>query len=94
MQKLCGDRNTKMNMGQKNLTPPSIRIGPLFEELKKGDLFYPPPSRMDQCLLLSNFFFERIPYINCRFRCTLNFKLMIDFKIKSQEVLGIQELRE
>ena len=39
------------------LIPPSIRICPLFDELKKGDFFYPPPSHMDQCLLLSNFFF-------------------------------------
>ena len=38
------------------LTPPSIRICPLFVELKRGDFFYPPPSHMDQCLLLSNFF--------------------------------------
>ena len=43
-------------MGQKDLTSPSIRICPLFDELKKGDFFYPPPSPMDQCLLLSNFF--------------------------------------
>ena len=42
---------------KKILTPPSIRICPLFGELKKGDYFYPPPSHMDQCLLLSNFFF-------------------------------------
>ena len=42
---------------KKILTPPSIRICPLFGELKKGDFFYPPPSHMDQCLLLSNFFF-------------------------------------
>ena len=41
---------------KKILTPPSIRICPLFGELKKGDFFYPPPSHMDQCLLLSNFF--------------------------------------
>ena len=49
---------------KKILTPPSIRICPLFGELKKGDYFYPPPSHMDQCLLLSNFFFfECIPKI-------------------------------
>ena len=51
-------------MGQKNLTPPSIKICPLFDELKKGDFFYPPPSRIDQCLLLSNFFLEGILYLN------------------------------
>ena len=47
---------------KKILTPPSIRICPLFDELKKGDFFYPPPSHMDQCLLPSNFFFECFPY--------------------------------
>ena len=46
---------------KKILTPPSIRICPLFGELKKGDYFYPPPSHMDQCLLLSNFFFWMLP---------------------------------
>ena len=43
---------------KKFLTPPPIRICPLFDELKKGDFFYPPPSCMDQCLLLSNFFLK------------------------------------
>ena len=47
---------------KKILTPPPIKICPLFDEPKKGDFFYPPPSHMDQCLLLSNFFFEGIPY--------------------------------
>ena len=28
---------------KKILTPPSIKICPLFDELKDGDLFYPPP---------------------------------------------------
>ena len=41
---------------KKILIPPSIRICPLFGELKKGNFFYPPPPCMDQCLLLSNFF--------------------------------------
>ena len=49
---------------KKILTPPSIRICPLFGELKKGDYFYPPPSHMDQCLLLSNFFLEGIPILD------------------------------
>ena len=56
---------------KKILTPPSIRICPLFGELKKGDYFYPPPSHMDQCLLLSNFFFfECIPYTEDNFKFT------------------------
>ena len=37
------------------LTPPSIRICPLFDKLKKRDIFYPPPSCMGQCHLPSNF---------------------------------------
>ena len=55
-------KNKHGTWDKKNLTPPPIRICPLFVEPKKGDFFYPPPSRMDQCLLLSNFFFEGIPY--------------------------------
>ena len=55
-------KNEHGTWDKKNLTPPSIKICPLFDELKKGDFFYPPPSHMDQCLLLSNFFFEGIPY--------------------------------
>ena len=51
---------------KKILTPPSIRICPLFGELKKGDYFYPPPSHMDQCLLLSNFFF-----LNASLKCQI-----------------------
>ena len=50
-------KNEHGTWDKKNLTPPSIKICPLFDELKKGDFFYPPPSCMDQCLLLSNFFF-------------------------------------
>ena len=49
-------KNEHGTWDKKNLTPPSIKICPLFDELKKGDFFYPPPSHMDQCLLLSNFF--------------------------------------
>ena len=45
------------DMGQKNLTPPPLRICPLFDELKKGIFLPPPPSCMDQGLLLSKFFF-------------------------------------
>ena len=40
---------------KKILTPPSIRICPLFGELKNG-IFLPLPPCMDQCLLLSIFF--------------------------------------
>ena len=54
-------KNKHGTWDKKNLTPPPIRICPLFDELKKEDFFYPPPSRMDHCLLLSNFFFEGIP---------------------------------
>ena len=54
---------------KKILTPPSIRICPLFDELKKGDFFYPPPSHMDQCLLLSNFFF-----LNASLTCLISNK--------------------
>ena len=46
---------------KKILTPPSIRICPLFGELKKREFFFPPPPQLGQCLLLSNFFFECIP---------------------------------
>ena len=47
--KLCGNRNTKVNMGhvtcdKKILTPPSIKTCPLFDEAKKGDFFTPLPS--------------------------------------------------
>ena len=42
---------------KKIMTPPPIRICPLFDKLKNGDFYYPPPSCMDQCPLLSNFFF-------------------------------------
>ena len=41
--------------------PSPIRICPLFDELKKGYFFYPPFPCMDQCILLSNFFFWRYP---------------------------------
>ena len=37
---LCGNRNTEVNMGH---CITSIRICPLFCELKKGDLFTPSP---------------------------------------------------
>ena len=37
------------------MTPPCIKICPLFDEIKKG-IFYPPPSCIGQCHLLSNFF--------------------------------------
>ena len=40
------------------MTPPPVRICPVFDEPKKGDFFSPPPSHMDQCLLLSNFFLK------------------------------------
>ena len=42
---------------KKILTPPSIKICPLFDEAKKG-IFYPPPSCMFQCHLLGNFFWK------------------------------------
>ena len=60
MHKLCGDRNTKMNMGHgtKKIWPlPHKNMSP-FDELKKGDFFYPPPSCTDWCPLLSNFFLK------------------------------------
>ena len=50
-------KNEHGTWDKKNLTPPPIRISPLFDELKKG-IFLPPPSCMDQCLLLSNFFLK------------------------------------
>ena len=68
---------------KKILTPPSIRICPLFGELKKGDYFYPPPSHMDQCLLLSNFFFlnaslsKTIRLINSTSFCQFVFSIFI-----------------
>ena len=46
----------KWTWDKRILTPPSIKICPSFEEVKKGDIFYPPPSCMFQCHLLGNFF--------------------------------------
>ena len=31
------------------LTPPSIKKCHLFDEVRKGDFIYPPPSQMFQC---------------------------------------------
>ena len=44
------------------LTPPSIRICPLFGELKKGDFFTPLPPIWTNVSFSAIFFFERIPY--------------------------------
>ena len=53
-------QNCTWDMRQKKIcTLPPLRICPLFDELKKGDFFYPLTHGpcMDRCLLLSNSFF-------------------------------------
>ena len=55
--KLC-ETETKSEHGTcdiKILTPPPIRICPLFDEPQKRGAFLPPSPCMDQCPLLSNF---------------------------------------
>ena len=49
------------DMWQKDLTSPSIRICPLFDELKKGDFFYPLPPIWTNVSFSANFFFWRHP---------------------------------
>ena len=48
---------------KKILTPPSIRICPIFGELKKGDFFLPPSLPFGPMSPSQQFFFlEGIPY--------------------------------
>ena len=56
--KLSGNRNTKVNMGQKNFDPSLHKDMSHFWWSKKGDIFYPPPFCMFQCHLLVNFFWR------------------------------------
>ena len=49
---------------KKILTPPSIRICPLFDELKKGDFFLPPSLLYGPMSPSQQFFFECIPNDN------------------------------
>ena len=47
---------------KKILTPPSIRICPLFGELKKGDFFTPLPPVWTNVSFSAIYFLEGIPY--------------------------------
>ena len=49
---------------KKILTPPSIRICPLFGELKKGDFFTPLPPVWTNVSFSAIFFLEGIPNVN------------------------------
>ena len=57
-------KNEHGTWDKKNLTPPPIRISPLFDELKKGDFFTPLPLLWTN-VSFSAIFFEGIPKYHC-----------------------------
>ena len=57
-------------MGKNILTPSSIKICPLFDEVKTGIVFTPPPSCMFQChlrfflFLKASLIFSKVLYLD------------------------------
>ena len=65
-------KNEHGTWDKKNLTPPPIRICPLFDELKKGDFFTPLPP------IWTNVSFSAIFFLNASLRAVISpFKWMI-----------------